>query len=78
MKLRARKPKGSVVFNGARGTWNLLWCEGKKRRSRMLGTLSELRTHADALRRAEEVRRSIRLATERSVPTVRDCGAVSS
>lgn len=70
--MRARRPKGSVVFNRTRGSWNLLWCEGKKRRSRMLGTLSELPTHDDALRKAEDVRRALRLVAERAVPTVRE------
>ena len=53
--MRARKPKGSVVFNRARGTWNFLWCAANKRRSKMLGTLTELPTHAEALRKANEV-----------------------
>jgi hypothetical protein len=53
MKVRARKPKGSVVFNRMRGTWNFLWCEGSQRRSKMLGTLIELPTHAEAIEKAE-------------------------
>jgi integrase len=69
--MRAQKPKGSVVFNRTRGTWNYLWCEGGKRRSRMLGTALELPTRAEALQKAETVRRDVRLLTERTVPTVR-------
>lgn len=69
--MRARKPKGSVVFNRARGTWNFLWCESNKRRSRVLDTLSELPTYSAALRKADEVRREVRLVAERKVPTVR-------
>jgi integrase len=36
----------------------------------MLGTLSELPTHADALTKAEGVRRGLRLVAERRIPTV--------
>lgn len=71
MKVRARKPKGSVVFNRARGTWNLLWCEGSKRKSKRLGTLSELPTHAEAVKKADAMRRQLRLVAERKPPTVR-------
>ncbi|PYV66929.1 MAG: hypothetical protein DMG96_40890, partial [Acidobacteria bacterium] len=69
--MRARKHKGSVVFNRLRATWNFLWCEGKQRRSRKLGTLAELPTRVDALRKAETVRRDLRLQQERSIITVR-------
>lgn len=69
--MRARKPKGSVVFNRLRATWNFLWCEGNQRRSHKLGTLAELPTKADALRKSEAVRRDLRLQQERSVITVK-------
>ena len=69
--MRARKPKGSVVFNRLRATWNFLWCEGNQRRSRKLGSLVELPTKADALRKAESVRRDLRLQRERAIVTVR-------
>jgi hypothetical protein len=69
--MRARKPKGSVVFNRLRATWNFLWCEGKQRRSHKLGTLAELPARADALRKAEAVRRNLRLQRERAIPTMR-------
>ena len=59
-----------MVFNKARSTWNYLWLEAGHRRSRRLGTLGELPTKADALRRAEEVRQQLQLQVERSVPTV--------
>jgi integrase len=68
--LRAQKPKGSIVYNRLRASWNLLWCEGKQRRSVKLGTLAELPTRIDALRKAEQVRRDMRLVAERAVPTV--------
>jgi hypothetical protein len=70
--LRARKPRGSVVFNRLRATWNFLWCEGKQRRSFKLGTLAELPTRADALKKAEAVRRDLRLQQERSVILVNE------
>lgn len=67
---RARKPKGSVVFNKARGTWNFLWVEAGSRKSRKLGTLAELPSRADALRKAEAVCRELRLVAERATVTV--------
>lgn len=68
--MRAQKPKGSVVLNKARGTWNFLWVEADRRRSKILGTLAQLPTKADALRKVEAVRRDLRLATEQQVLTV--------
>lgn len=68
--MRAQKPKGSVVFNKARMTWNFLWVESGKRKSRRLGTLAELPTKAEAEKRAEACRRDMRLLAERSIPTV--------
>jgi integrase len=70
--MRARKPKGSVVLNKLRATWNFLWVENGQRKSRKLGTLAELLTKADADKKAEAVRRNLRLVTERSVPTVNE------
>jgi hypothetical protein len=64
-------PKGSVVINQLRATWNFLWCEGKQRRSYKLGTVAELPTRADALKKAEAVRRDLRLQRERTVITVK-------
>ena len=72
MNRRARKPKGSVVFNRLRATWNFLWCEGNQRRSYRLGTLAELPTKADAEKKAETVRRDFRLQRERAVVTVKE------
>jgi integrase len=69
--LRARKPKGSIVYNKTRGTWNFLWVEDGKRKSRKLGTLAELPTRAEAIQKAEMVRRNLRLVAERSILTVK-------
>jgi len=44
--------------------------ESGKRKSRKLGTLSDLPTKADAIRKAEVVKRERRLVAGRSVPTV--------
>jgi integrase len=69
--LRARKQKGSVVYNKTRATWNFLWVENKKRKSCKLGTLAELPTRAVAIEKAQVVRRNLRLAAERSMLKVR-------
>ncbi len=69
--MRARKLKGSVVFNKARATWNFLWVADGTRHSRKLGTLAELPTRADALERAEAARRDLRLQQERAIPTLK-------
>jgi len=69
--LRAQKPKGSVVYNKTRATWNFLWVEDGQRKSRRLGTLADLPTKADAMKKAETLRRDLRLQAERSVLTVR-------
>ncbi|MGA2002376.1 MAG: site-specific integrase [Terriglobales bacterium] len=48
MKRAARYKTGSVVFDKRRKTWNFLWWEGSKRRSRLIGTLKEFRTKGAA------------------------------
>jgi integrase len=69
MKVRAQK-KGSIVFNRLRQTWNYLWVENGRRKSRKLGTLAELPTRAAAEKKAEITRRDVRLQAERAIPTV--------
>jgi integrase len=59
-----------VVYNKSRATWNYLFVEGGKRKSRKLGTLSELPTKTDAIRRVEAINREMRLVAERRVPSV--------
>jgi len=44
MKRAARHKTGSVVFDKRRKTWNYLWWEQGKRRSRLIGTLQQYRT----------------------------------
>ena len=69
--MRAQKPKGSIVFNKSRATWNFLWLEHRKRHSRKLGTLAQLPTRADAQQRAEAIRRDLRLQQERAIVAVK-------
>jgi len=72
MRARKQKPKGSVVFNRTRATWNFLWFENGQRRSIKLGTLGELPNKQAAQKKAEVTRRDLRLVQERTVPTVRE------
>ena len=48
MKRAARHKTGSVVFDKRRKTWNFLWWEDGKRRSRVIGTFQEFRTKGAA------------------------------
>ena len=48
MKRAARHKTGSVVFDKRRKTWNFLWWEGGKRRSRQIGTKGQFPTKANA------------------------------
>ena len=48
---------GSVVFNKQKATWNFLWWECGHRRSKLLGTIRELPTPADAERAAKPYRK---------------------
>lgn len=56
MKRAARIKQGSVVYNRRFGTWNFLWCEKGKRRSKVIGTRRELPTKAAAWRAAQPLR----------------------
>jgi integrase len=53
MKRAARHKTGSVVFDKRRKTWNFLWWENGKRRSKLIGTLKEFRTKGAAQRQAQ-------------------------
>ncbi len=48
MKRAARHKTGSVVFDKRRKTWNFLWWEDARRRSRQIGTLKEFPTKSAA------------------------------
>src|SRR5258706_13491347 len=68
---RARVQNGSVVCNKHFGTWNFLWFDNGKRRSRKLGNLSEL-SREQALKKADAVRQELRFAPQTSAPKVRE------
>jgi hypothetical protein len=59
LKRAARVNQGSVVFNKRFGTWNFLWCENGRRRSKLIGTLKEFPTKATAWRAAEPLRKPL-------------------
>src|SRR5215470_9039755 len=58
MKRAARFKTGSVVFDKRRKTWNYLWWEGGKRRSRLIGTLQDCPTRGIAWKIAESLQPS--------------------
>jgi integrase len=53
MKRAARHKTGSVVFDKRRKTWNFLWWEDGKRRSRLIGPLREFPTKGAAWNAAQ-------------------------
>ena len=56
MKRAARHKTGSVVFDKRRKTWNFLWWEDGKRRSKAVGTVRQYPTKASAWCAAEALR----------------------
>ena len=56
MKRAARYKTGSVVFDKRRKTWNYLWWEQGKRRSKQLGTFQEYPTKGAAWKAAQLLR----------------------
>jgi integrase len=73
MKRAARHKTGSVVFDKRRRTWNFLWWEDGKRRSRLIGTQGEFRTKGaawDAVEASFPSRCTDSLQTSTGVPTV--------
>ena len=73
MKRAARVNQGSVVFNRRYGTWNFLWRETGRRRSKVIGTAQQFPTKASAWRAAEPLRKQLQQpeAGDRSAPIVR-------
>jgi len=55
MKRAARFKTGSVVFDKRRRTWNYLWWEEGKRRSRLIGTLQQYPTKGSAWKTAQSL-----------------------
>jgi len=67
-----RQQTGSIVFDKRRKTWNFLWRENGQRRSKLLGTISDIRTKTEARRAAESLRRTLQQSPVRqNTPTVR-------
>jgi len=78
MKRAARHKTGSVVFDKRRKTWNFLWWEDGKRRSRLIGTLKEFPTKSAAWNAAQSFLpvengrpTEVLNSSEREIPTVR-------
>lgn len=71
---RARRKRGSVVFNKTRKTWNFLWCEDGHRYSKVIGTLREHPTKEAAWAKVEMIRDSLRQRRSTAAPpeTVRE------
>ena len=73
--MRAFQKNGSVVLNEREGrvsTWNFLWWESGKRKSRLLGSIIELPQREDAERKAAPLRRQLNRSQIRQVPRVVD------
>ena len=68
---RARIQNGTVVFNKRFRTWNYLWFEEGRRRSKLIGTIEEYKTREAALRASERLRQSVHELRPHDLPTVR-------
>src|SRR5437870_556648 len=69
--MRARQ-YGSVVLNRKFQSWNFLWVEDGKRRSKLLGHLDKMPTKEAALKAAESLKRRLITATPVGAPILRD------
>ena len=67
----ARVKKGSVVWNKRFRTWNFLWIQDGRRRSKVIGTLQDYRTKQAATQAAEALRCFVDQPADGAVPTVR-------
>src|SRR5438309_2015523 len=69
--MRAQRYKrGSVRFDKRRGTWNYLWYESGKRRSKLIGSKQQYPTRAAAWKAVEQL--------QSSLPTIQDGETVSA
>jgi integrase len=66
----ARVKRGSVVWNRKFKTWNFLWIQDGRRRSKVIGTLRDFPTKEGATRAAEALRHALDHPRDGSVPTV--------
>ena len=73
MKRAARFKTGSVVFDKRRKTWNFLWWEAGKRRTRVVGSLRDLPSKASAWKAAKPLMNAMenRVVLDSSLPNVR-------
>src|SRR5438034_9958062 len=69
--MRARQ-YGSVVLNRKYQSWNFLWVEDGKRRSKLIGHLDKLPTREAAERAAERLKQQITTPTRVGPPIVRN------
>ncbi len=69
---RIRKQFGSVVFDKRIRTWNFIWWEDRKRRSKVIGALRQFPTKASAWRAARFVAGAMehRVGQDTRLPTV--------
>jgi integrase len=70
--MRARNQEGSVVLDKRIRTWNFLWWDNGKRRSKKIGTVRQYPTKASAWRAAKVIRPKLekQLIVSNSGPTV--------
>lgn len=67
----ARVKQGSVVWNKRFKTWNFLWIQDGRRRSKVIGTVRDFPTKEGATRAAQALRHALDYPRDGSVPTVR-------
>ena len=70
--MRARQLNGSVVLNRKFQSWNFLWVEDGKRRSKLIGHLDKLPTREAAMRAAESLKQRILTPNPVGAPIVRN------
>jgi len=72
MKRAARHKTGSIVFDKRRKTWNFLWWEEGKRRSKQIGSANQYPTKASAWNAAKPIQNSLECQTKAvsNAPTV--------
>ena len=74
MKNRVRQQFGSIVFDKRIKTWNFLWWENGKRRSKAIGTVHQFPTKTSAWRAAKALRQMLESTTgtiSSNTPSVR-------
>jgi|ERR1700733_7861573 len=69
MRRAARFRTGSIVLDRRRKTWNFLWWENGKRRSKRIGTLGQFPTKASVWRAAKPLRDAVEGRAVNPAPT---------